>query len=342
MKLRKRIRFQFYLFILISIFLSFVNAQYYDTSKYFFAKLDKSDSTFIIILDGEFFERIKTNPYKKGNYVDNPTTQFEIAFTKNYFNNSNTFNIQRIRNSHQYKINCKPGTMEYYTSLKTGDQFVIVALSSDGSGRRIQTAIESFYYTSSEFESHLAAKTYKIDNIDGFGRDYHLAIYQGAYDRDIKSPPLIDMNIPKPVKMKMDSITNSKVEYNNRIKEENKNVRFAESTIRLFSYKTEIQPFETNISQNTREKRYLISTYMNAAGYAGKTFLLNEKGQILHGLIQYSDGAFAKCEGIVRMNNYDLIIMYNSVGKYSGGLSLLKQDGDGPWKEILFLFTDGC
>lgn len=344
MKSRQGLKNMKYLLILVLFNLLFGDAYYYDTSKYFFAKLDESDSTFTIILDGSFFERITRNPYKKGDYVENPTTKFEIAFTKNFYANPNVFSLHQINNTYNYKIKCKSSTMEHHTSLKIGSPFVIIAISNDGSGRRIQIKIESFYYYSyfSELgftKSYLIAKSNKIEDIIGFEKNYHVAIYQGHNDNDIEPPLLIDTNIPESVKMKMDSISNSKVEYNNKIKEEFKNSRNAERTIRQLSYKTEIQPFETTTSQNIREKRYIISTYRFGKGNQGKILLLNKEDQFLNSLTQYSKGIFAKCEGIVRTKDYDLIIIYNATGDYTGGLSLLKQDNDGVLKEVMFLGT---
>ncbi len=344
MKSKQRLKNVTYLIIFVLSNLSFVDAKYYDTPKYFFAKLDESDSTFTIILDGYFFGNIRKDPHKHGNYVINPTTKFEVAFTKNFYANPNFYSLHQINNSTMYKINCESNVLGY-GSLKIGSPFVIVALSNDGSGKRISTKIESFYYNSvlSTISgwpiSYLIAKTDKIEDILGFEKKYHVAIYQGYYDNDIESPVLIDTNIPELVKMKMDSVSDSKVEHNNKIKEEFKDRGETERTIRRFSYKTEIQPFESSNSQNTREKRYILFTYLFAAGYAGETYLVNENGQILKSIIQHSNGKFAKCEGIIRTQNYDLVVLYNSVGKYSGGLSLLKQDDEGILKEILFLGT---
>ena len=335
---------------------------YHPSSKYFFAKVDRSDSTIVIILDGSFYYQTMNLPSyftkaqkKFGTPLESPTHQFFDFYMRYHFQHPDQFYLGEGDERGYFKLHYSdPYHLESTIGFKQDAQFLIIKPTPDGKGRRISTRVKEFYYyseppwhdpnydPSSYTTSYLVAKTQNVGDISDIQSDYLVAIYQKGEDQDLSSEVIKSRKIPPNIQATFDLLTDLRNLQEEQIQSFFESKEEYESLLKYPMVKSTIQPvwIKTN---DLSEYRYLITLFAGEKNPYSVTILLDQQGNSLPSPVDYHFGALFSCVGIVKSRSLvgieDLVIYRKSTFDYTGGLSLLKYDDDGIFREILYLPT---
>ena len=203
------------IFIFVCLWISMIYGNGpWPESRYYFAYLNKADSTIHVILDGNFYYH-KMNlsnpelnkPELYGKSIANPTTLFESAFMKKRYNHPSDYDLVEQENWDSGRLSeiTNSRFIPSATGLSTGQYLLIAKPSRDGSGAKEILKIERFLYHCYDHVidiAHLIAKTEQVNKFDEFSERHRflVAVVLGRNPKEITQKTSIDTIIPPKVK----------------------------------------------------------------------------------------------------------------------------------------------
>lgn len=325
-------------------------------SPYYLTYYNSTDSTFHIILDGEYYEKYlhrKTiNPrFPEQSFTLNPTDELLRRFLPSMICSPKENWLEPNQQCLGYRIvNTSNDLISRSTGICVDDHFLITTPSRTKTQYSIDVTIQDFGFEiidHPEMWVKLVARTKIVNpsemNIESSNIFPLIAIHKGEGLLLDLEKSLDNITLPDAVKSLVDSLQLLEKISTNQIEKYFNNEKIYDRLLRKKSRNISIQPFYA-VPSSIELIHYLITIYYSGQISYSHSIIVNPDGKLLQGPINHKNKSIQQSRGIITYQGDNgpiqlLVISKSGFNDYSGGISLFRVSPDTTLNEITYFST---